>query len=102
MDCEYMETTDRIQTYSLLHQICTHIHESLSYRVRGEPGVQTAEQTLSGGTGSCRDFAELKTVAGRWLGFASRFVCGYLHAPLITANSGSTHTWTEVYLSGAG
>jgi transglutaminase-like putative cysteine protease len=73
--------TDRIQTYSLLHQICTHIHESLSYRVRGEPGVQTAEQTLLGGTGSCRDFAALFMVAAQYLGFAARFVSGYLHAP---------------------
>jgi transglutaminase-like putative cysteine protease len=75
--------TDRIQTYSLLHQICTHIHESLSYRVRGEPGVQTAEQTLLGGTGSCRDFAALFMVAAQYLGFAARFVSGYLHAPVM-------------------
>jgi transglutaminase-like putative cysteine protease len=80
--------TDRIQTYSLLHQICTHIHESLSYRVREEPGVQTAEQTLLGGTGSCRDFAALFMVAAQYLGFAARFVSGYLHAPPSTDNLG--------------
>jgi hypothetical protein len=66
--------TDRIQTYTLLHQICTHMHESLSYRVREEPGVQTAEQTLSSATGSCRDFAALFMVVARCLGFAARFV----------------------------
>ena len=94
--------TDRIQTYTLLHRICTHIHESLSYRVREEPGVQTAEQTLTDGTGSCRDFAVLFMVAAQYLGFASRFVSGYLYAPPSTANLGATHAWAEVYLPGAG
>ena len=93
---------DRIQTYTLLHQICTHIHESLSYRVREEPGVQTAEQSLSSGTGSCRDFAALFMVAARCLGFAARFVSGYLHAPPSTSSLGATHAWAEVYLPGAG
>ena len=93
---------ERIQTYTLLHRICTHIHQSLSYRVREEPGVQNAERTLSDGTGSCRDFAVLMMVAARWLGFASRFVSGYLHSPPSTANLGATHAWTEVYLPGAG
>jgi transglutaminase-like putative cysteine protease len=81
--------TDRIQTYTLLHQICTHIHKSLSYRVREEPGVQTAEQTLSSATGSCRDFAALFMVVARCLGFAARFVSGYLHAPPSTDSLGS-------------
>ena len=94
--------TDQIQTYTLLHQICTHIHESLSYRVREEPGVQTAEQTLSSGTGSCRDFAALFMVAAQCLGFAARFVSGYLHAPPSTSSLGATHAWAEVYLPGAG
>jgi transglutaminase-like putative cysteine protease len=96
------KSTDRIQTYTLLHQICTHIHESLSYRVREEPGGQTAKQTLSSATGSCRDFAALFMVAARCLGFAARFVSGYLHAPPSTDSLGATHAWAEVYLPGAG
>ena len=93
---------ERIQTYTLLQRLCTHIHQTLSYRVREEPGVQTAEQTLSGGTGSCRDFAALFMVAARVLGFAARFVSGYLHAPPSTDSLGATHAWAEVYLPGAG
>lgn len=93
---------ERIQTYTLLQRLCTHIHQSLSYRVREEPGVQTAEQTLSSGTGSCRDFAALFMVAARCLGFAARFVSGYLHAPPSTDSLGATHAWAEVYLPGAG
>jgi len=93
---------ERTQTYTLLQRLGTTIHQSLSYRVREEPGVQTAEQTLSVGTGSCRDFAVLFLEAARYLGLASRFVSGYLHAPPSTANFGATHAWAEVYLPGAG
>jgi transglutaminase-like putative cysteine protease len=39
--------------------------------------------------------------AVRCLGLASRFVSGYLYAPLM-AEIGSTHAWAEVYLPGAG
>jgi transglutaminase-like putative cysteine protease len=38
----------------------------------------------------------------RHLGFAARFVSGYLHAAPSTVNFGSTHAWAEVYLPGAG
>ncbi len=93
---------ERIQTYTLLHRLCTHIHQTLSYRLREAPGVQTAGQTLSNGTGSCRDFAVLFMETARCLGLASRFVSGYIHAPPSTATLGATHAWAEVYLPGAG
>ncbi len=93
---------ERIQTYSLLQRFCVHIHHTLSYRLREEPGVQTAAETLSCGTGSCRDLASLSMEAARSLGLASRFVSGYLHAPPTTINFGATHAWAEVYLPGAG
>jgi transglutaminase-like putative cysteine protease len=81
----------RIQTYTLLQQLGTHIHHTLSYRPQEEPGVQTVRQTLEYGTGSCRDFALLFMEAARCLGLASRLVSGYLHAPPFAANYGSTH-----------
>lgn len=40
--------------------------------------------------------------AARCLGLASRFVSGYLHAPLMTHTIGTTHAWAEVYIPGAG
>ena len=91
-----------IQTYTLLQRLGGHIHQTLSYQLREEPGVQTAGQTLSLGTGSCRDFALLFMEAARCLGLASRFVSGYLHAPPSAVNFGATHAWAEVYLPGAG
>lgn len=92
---------EKIQTYILLQQIAEYINRTLTYRVREEPGVQSAILTLSCGTGSCRDFAFLFMEAARCLGLAARFVSGYLYAPLME-EIGSTHAWAEVYLPGAG
>ncbi len=98
----FWKPDERIQTYTLLQRLGTHIHRTLSYRLREEPGVQTPWKTLEYGTGSCRDFALLFMETARCLGLASRFVSGYLHAPPSAANYGSTHAWAEVYLPGAG
>jgi transglutaminase-like putative cysteine protease len=70
--------------------------------VREEPGVQSATDTLTRASGSCRDFANLFMQAARHLGLAARFVSGYLHAEPSSANYGSTHAWAEVFLPGAG
>ena len=98
----FWQSSEQIQTYTLLQRLASHINKTLSYQVREEPGVQTARQTLSYGTGSCRDFALLFMEAARCLGLASRFVSGYLHAPLMSHEIGTTHAWAEVYLPGAG
>ena len=98
----FWQTGEKVQTYTLLKRIAEYIYQTLSYKVREEPGVQSAVQTLSYGTGSCRDFALLFMEAVRCLGLASRFVSGYLYAPLMAAEIGSTHAWAEVYLPGAG
>ena len=93
---------EAIQTYALLQRLCTRIHQTLTYQLREEPGVQTALETLSRGSGSCRDSANLFMHAARRLGLASRFVSGYLHAPPSSVNYGATHAWAEVFLPGAG
>ncbi|MDO9208639.1 MAG: transglutaminase N-terminal domain-containing protein, partial [Sulfuricurvum sp.] len=51
----FWQSGEQIQTYTLLQRIAEYIHQTLTYRVREEPGVQSARQTLSYGTGSCRD-----------------------------------------------
>lgn len=93
---------EQVQTYTLLQRLTTAIYTTLIYNVREEPGVQSAQETLTLGSGSCRDFALLFMEAVKCLGLASRFVSGYLHAPLMSNQVGSTHAWAEVYLPGAG
>nr|WP_320014043.1 transglutaminase family protein [uncultured Desulfobacter sp.] len=93
---------EQVQTYTLLQRLTEAICATMVYKVREEPGVQSAEETLSFGSGSCRDFALLFMEAVKCLGLASRFVSGYLHAPLMSSQIGSTHAWAEVYLPGGG
>ena len=93
---------EKIQTYTLLQRLTTYIFESLIYKIREEAGVQSAKETLTLGTGSCRDFAFLFMEIIKCLGLASRFVSGYLYAPLMSDQPASTHAWAEVYLPGAG
>lgn len=93
---------EAIQSYTLLKKLCSYIYETLAYTIREEPGVQTVSETLSAGSGSCRDFALLLMEAVKCLGLASRFVSGYLYAPLMSDQVGSIHAWIEVYLPGGG
>jgi len=91
-----------LQTYALLMRLTDRIHSTFRYQVREVPGVQTPLQTLESGSGSCRDFATLFMESARHLGFAARFVSGYLCTPPSTFDYGATHAWAEVYLPGAG
>ncbi len=93
---------EKIQTYSLLQRLAERIQQTLKYQLREEPGVQSVTDTLTRGTGSCRDSAYLFMETARRLGFAARFVSGYLHTQLAPTDFGATHAWAEVFLPGAG
>ena len=79
------------------------IHRNFSYGMRDEVGTQSPSQTVAQSAGTCRDFAWLMIESLRRLGFATRFVTGYLHCPNQTIRgAGATHAWCEVFLPDLG
>ncbi len=95
------------QTLALLEAMTGFVKaQDFQYIVRDVEGVQSPVDTLKLRSGSCRDFALLMIEAARSLGFAARFISGYLYVPSADqpghVGGGATHAWVQVYLPGSG
>jgi transglutaminase-like putative cysteine protease len=105
---QLLEDTPGGKTLDVLLSMTRRIKEQFQYVARDAQGVQTPLETLSLGTGSCRDFAVFMMETARSLGLAARFVSGYLYDEnLIGAaggmvGGGATHAWVQIFLPGAG
>ncbi|MGB3202009.1 MAG: transglutaminase family protein [Nodosilinea sp.] len=99
---------DRDATSDVLTRIMNTIRDTFTYRSRDEEGTQPPGETLRLKSGTCRDYAWLMIETLRRLGFACRFVSGYLYDSALDGGdvgmtgSGATHAWLQVYLPGAG
>lgn len=90
-------------TLDLLVAVNGLIHHRIRYERRETPGLWEAERVLMEGRGACRDMAWLLVRVLRELGFAARFVSGYMiEAESDASDHAELHAWAEAYLPGAG
>jgi transglutaminase-like putative cysteine protease len=80
------------------------IKHEFEYQSRDHGAAQEPAHTVALGSGTCRDFAWLMVEALRRLGYAARFVTGYLYSPRLgdIRGAGATHAWCEVFLPDLG
>jgi transglutaminase-like putative cysteine protease len=105
----FLEATPGQDTLGILAAITKAIKAEFTYNPRDEMGTHDPVTTLTSKTGTCRDYALLMMETARSLGFAARFVSGYLYddskikgGPDTLIGGGVTHAWAEIYLPGAG
>lgn len=93
------------ETVAMLAAMTAAIRRDFTYVARHEAGTQSPVETLQRRQGTCRDYAVLMMEAARALGFAARFVSGYLYNPTDREGrigGGNTHAWVRIFLPGSG
>lgn len=102
---KFVKPSGESDTLGILSDITAAIKSEFTYVRRPEKGTQTPLETLATRKGTCRDYAMFMIEAVRALGFAARFVSGYVYNHDdydARTGGGNTHAWVRVYLPGSG
>jgi transglutaminase-like putative cysteine protease len=96
----FVRAVGKTSLRALLSDMTHAIRGEFAYGTRLSGAPQSPLETLALRSGSCRDFAMLMMEAVRSLGFAARFVSGYVYSSKAGERTGGghTHAWVRVYL----
>ncbi len=98
---ESVRSMSPVEPLEQLHTLMDLIVAVVEY----EPGTSvvsdTAEDVLAAGRGVCQDHAHVLITAARHLGYAARYISGYLQTTA-SEMQGATHAWAEVWIPDLG
>ncbi len=84
-----------------LHALAQLIEDTVTYDTGASHSATTAEEALAEGRGVCQDHAHIFIAAARRLGYAARYVSGYMVMDG-QIDQEASHAWAEVYLDALG
>lgn len=86
---------------AMAHQLSALIVHHVPYVIGQTDADTSSEEALSIGAGVCQDHAHIFITAMRTLGYAARYVSGYLMMN-DRIDQDATHAWAEAYFDGIG
>ena len=96
MQFAHMHVRDK--SYEELVDLAKAVLEYIPYHAGKTHVETTAAEAFEHRRGVCQDHAQVFAALVRYLGFAARYVSGYLYVE--QGNHLASHAWTEVYLKG--
>ncbi|NDR58257.1 transglutaminase family protein [Aliiruegeria sabulilitoris] len=83
------------------HLLSARVMDAVKYQTGQTGPATTAEEALAAGKGVCQDHAHVFIAAARQLGYAARYVSGYLMMDEREQQEAS-HAWAEVHIDNLG
>jgi transglutaminase-like putative cysteine protease len=84
-----------------MHALSGHVRAAVDYDQGWTDVASSADEVLETGHGVCQDHSHVFLAAARKLGFAARYVSGYLMLP-DQVDQDATHAWAEVWIANLG
>ena len=100
-EVESLQKLGDLSEPALMHQLSARVRDSIIYTKDVTDVTTTAEQAMELGAGVCQDYVHAFVAIARQLGFAARYVSGYLMLNDSKIQSAS-HAWAEVNLDRLG